>query len=60
MRRHDVTASDETVRGGVYGSWPVGGEYCRFEIINWAVKFFIDALNEESDTRNDGIVSQTV
>ncbi len=30
--------------GGIAGSDPVHGEYGRFEILNWAVKFFIDAL----------------
>lgn len=30
--------------GGISGSDPVHGEYGRFEILNWAVKFFADAL----------------
>ena len=32
------------IHGGISGSDPVHGEYGRFEILNWAVKFFIDAL----------------
>ena len=33
----------EEIRGGVKGSFPVDGEYGRFEYLNWACKFFIDA-----------------
>jgi hypothetical protein len=32
------------IRGGLKGSWPVNGEYGRFQILNWATKFFADAL----------------
>lgn len=31
------------IAGGVKGSFPVGGEYGRFEFLNWAAKFAIDA-----------------
>lgn len=31
------------LRGGVKGSYPVDGEYGRFELLNWANKFAIDA-----------------
>jgi hypothetical protein len=31
------------VRGAVKGSFPVDGEYCRFQYPNWATKFFIDS-----------------
>jgi hypothetical protein len=31
------------VYGGVKGSYPVDGDYGRFEYLNWAAKFFIDA-----------------
>ena len=31
------------MRGGVKGSYPVDGEYGRFELLNWANKFAIDA-----------------
>jgi len=31
------------IRGGIKGSFPVNGDYCGFEYINWACKFFIDA-----------------
>lgn len=32
------------IRGGIPGSWPIGGEYVQFALPNWAAKFFIDAL----------------
>ena len=31
------------VYGGISGSEPIHGIYGRFEILNWAVKFFLDA-----------------
>ncbi len=31
------------IAGGVKGSFPVSGEYGRFQYLNWAAKFFIDA-----------------
>jgi hypothetical protein len=46
MRRHDITNTDRTIRGGVAGSWPVWGAYGRFKVLNWATKFFVDALLE--------------
>ena len=44
MARHDITNLDPTIRGGVAGSWPVWGDYGRFKVLNWATKFFVDAL----------------
>jgi hypothetical protein len=38
--------------GGVSGSFPLHGRYGRFEILNWAVKFFADSLMMEADARN--------
>jgi hypothetical protein len=35
------------IRGGVKGSFPVDGEYGRFEYLNWAAKFTIDACLTE-------------
>jgi hypothetical protein len=47
MSKHDVASSDDRIRGGVPGSWPVGGDYGRLTILNWATKYFIDALLEQ-------------
>lgn len=35
---------DAVVRGGIAGSFPIWGDYSRFEYPNWAAKFFSDAL----------------
>lgn len=32
------------IRGGIKGSAPVSGGYGRYEILNWATKYFADAL----------------
>jgi hypothetical protein len=32
------------LRGGIKGSWPVGGAYGAYEVLSWATKFFADAL----------------
>lgn len=51
MARHDVTSPDPAIRGGVPGSWPVWGDYGRLTILNWATKFFVDALLMEPQRR---------
>jgi len=30
--------------GAVWGSWPISGEYGRYEALNWAVKYMADVL----------------
>ncbi|MBC2714576.1 MAG: hypothetical protein HF978_04630 [Desulfobacteraceae bacterium] len=40
----NCTASDHALRGGIKGSYPFNGVYGRFQILNWATKFFIDAM----------------
>lgn len=40
----DVVASDPGVRGGIKGSHPIWGDYAPYEYLNWAAKFFCDAL----------------
>jgi hypothetical protein len=40
---------DPGVRGGVAGSYPIHGGYGRFEYLNWAAKFLIDANQKELD-----------
>jgi hypothetical protein len=44
------------VRGGVKGSFPVDGDYGKFEYLSWAAKFFIDAniLELELSSAADG------
>ena len=40
-------------RGGIKGSFPVDGSYGRFQYLNWACKFFIDAHLLEQDVRRE-------
>lgn len=47
MARHDISNRDPSLRGALTGSWPVWGEYGRFRVLNWATKFFVDALLAE-------------
>jgi len=44
--------SNPDINGGICGSYPVHGNYGKFEILNWAVKFFIDALLLEDAIKN--------
>ena len=37
--------------GGIRGSYPVSGDYGRFQYLNWAAKFFIDANLLEHEIR---------
>ena len=31
-------------KGAMWGSWPISGGYGRYEVLNWAVKYFVDLL----------------
>jgi uncharacterized protein YyaL (SSP411 family) len=44
MARHDISSPSPYIRGGLAGSWPLWGGYERFRVLNWATKFFADAL----------------
>lgn len=50
-RTVNVDGAPET-RGAVKGSFPVDGEYARYEYPNWGAKFLIDSLLLESDLRS--------
>lgn len=41
---HDLRSADPGIRGGVKGSHPINGEYGKYRLLNWAAKFFVDAL----------------
>lgn len=49
VRRTVSLDGDENIRGGVKGSFPVDGDYGRFEYLNWAAKFAIDSNLHEED-----------
>jgi hypothetical protein len=52
MARHDLACPSDEIRGGVYGSWPVWGEYGRLTVLNWGTKFLADALLLEIQQAN--------
>lgn len=43
-RTQNLEHPNPGIRGGVKGSFPFDGEYGQFEMLNWAAKFFCDAL----------------
>jgi len=53
VRRTLLIDGDPSVVGGIRGSFPVDGEYGRFEFLNWAAKFFIDSHLKELDLDSD-------
>jgi hypothetical protein len=44
-------ADPEASRGAVKGSFPIDGDYGRFEYLNWATKFAIDSYTAEQEIR---------
>jgi hypothetical protein len=51
VRRTVKVDGPDDIRGGVKGTFPVSGDYCRFEYVNWAAKFFIDSNRLERKIR---------
>lgn len=49
VRRTIAVEGQEPWVGGVRGSFPVDGRYGRFQFLNWAAKFFVDAQLKEMD-----------
>jgi len=43
-RTQNLRSGNPGLRGGIKGSAPVNGEYGRYEVLNWATKYFVDAL----------------
>lgn len=39
-----LTCRNSGIRGGIAGSYPIWGKYCRFSYPNWSTKFFADAI----------------
>jgi hypothetical protein len=44
VRRCVPLDGPEGICGGVKGSFPIDGDYCQFQYINWGPKFLIDSL----------------
>ena len=45
----DLNSGNKGIKGGIKGAYPVYGWYAPFCYVNWAAKFFIDALMLEDD-----------
>jgi hypothetical protein len=56
VRRSITLAGDADTNGGIKGSFPVHGDYGRFQYLNWAAKFMIDSCRIELDTAASGTV----
>ena len=52
-RTQNRRSCEPGVRGGIKGSWPMGGEYGPYEVLNWATKFFADALMRHEAIRTN-------
>lgn len=50
----DLNSRNSGIRGGIKGAYPLYGWYAPFCWINWAAKFFIDALMIEEDLKVGG------
>src|SRR5574341_640592 len=44
-------SDDPGLRGGIKGSAPIGGGYNRYQTLNWATKYFVDALLRDGRQR---------
>lgn len=51
VRRTQRADDPDQTKGGVSGSFPIGGHYGRFEYLNWAAKFAIDSYAAEQRVR---------
>ncbi|OGL41470.1 MAG: hypothetical protein A2042_01490 [Candidatus Schekmanbacteria bacterium GWA2_38_11] len=40
----DIKTKNKNIYGGIKGSYPIYGDYGKYQYLNWAAKFFIDAL----------------
>ncbi len=54
-RTQNPRSREPGVRGGIKGSWPVGGDYGAYEVLNWATKFFADALMRHEAVQTNGL-----
>lgn len=52
VRRTMSMDGSSTTRGGVKGSFPVDGDYGKFQYLNWAAKFLIDSCRKEIELTN--------
>ena len=48
-RTQDLRSTEPGLLGGIRGSFPVNGAYGQWRVLNWATKFFVDAMMMEID-----------
>jgi len=53
-RTQILTTGHSGIRGGIKGSDPIWGPYEKYTILNWATKFFVDALLLDMHGRGGG------
>ena len=51
--RQSLDNPESGIRGGVPGAWPIDGGYSIFSMVNWAAKYFADALLEARRVKRD-------
>lgn len=49
LRRTLILDGPDGIQGGIRGSYPISGDYGRWEFLNWAAKFAVDALRQEAE-----------
>jgi len=54
-RTQNRRSREPGLRGGIKGAWPVGGDYGAYEVLNWATKFFADALMRHEAIQTNGL-----
>ncbi|HTD70740.1 MAG TPA: hypothetical protein VK647_09780 [Gemmatimonadales bacterium] len=54
-RTQSRRSAEPGLRGGIKGAWPVGGAYGAYEVLNWATKFFADALMRHEAIETHGL-----
>ncbi len=54
-RTQNRCSREPGLRGGIKGAWPVGGDYGAYEVLNWATKFFADALMRHEAVETNGL-----
>jgi hypothetical protein len=54
-RTQNRRSPEPGLRGGIKGAWPVSGAYGAYEVLNWATKFFADALMRHEAVQANGL-----
>jgi hypothetical protein len=54
-RTQNRRSPEPGLRGGIKGAWPVSGAYGAYEVLNWATKFFADALMRHEAIQTTGL-----